>query len=576
MIRYGMILAWLAAGGFGLAQTPAGPVSQAKPAVETNGGAEIADTPEGRKLASLKSLADSMAGMVVEVDKLRAELKQTVSEERKAELNTRIESERAQIRELRANFQNIVGGEEAAQYDEVEQLGKQPTVQGQVQELVQPILAELRNATSRPREMEALRRSLESWRSRMVTAEVVNGRIDPLLHSPVDSRVSDELKLAKRIWAGRLAEAEAQVAALTARIAEKERLTPSLWETISQLFVDFWRSRGLNLLIALVVAMAGFVAVRRGYQWLWRVGPLKRRSRATLMGRLADVTAVSVAVLTAVGGVLLVFYVRGDWLLLTVAAILLLGVAWGSKAALPPYFDQIRLILNLGAVREGERVVYQGIPWKVRSLGMFSKFVNPALEGGVLRLPLSEVMPMVSRHAAPKEPWFPTAEDDWVILSDGTYGKVITQTPEQVVVLKLGGSLKTYPTAEFLAATPENLSTGFRVTAVFGIDYQHLAGATDEVVEVFSRALTTRLIGKHGRELIRSVTVEFASAAASALEYLVQVDCAGGLASRLRQLERMIQSVCVEVCEARGWVIPFTQLTIHQAEPLSIADAKDA
>jgi hypothetical protein len=542
--------------------------------VEATDAAGTADTPAGRKLASLKALADSMAGTVVEVDKLRAELNQTVSEERKAELNARIEGERARIRDLRANFQNIVGGEEAVEYDEVEQLGKQTTVQGQVQELMQPILAELRNVTSRPREMESLRRSLEIWRARLDRAEVVIDRFDALLAVAADARVADELNLAKRLWAGRLAEAQAQVAALTARIAERERLTPSLWETISQMFVDFWRSRGLNLLIALVVAVAGFVAVRKGYHWLWRVGPLKRRSRATLMGRLADVTAVGVAVLTAISGVLLVFYVRGDWLLLTVAAILLLGVAWGSKTALPPYFDQIRLILNLGAVRENERVIYQGIPWKVRSLGMFSTFVNPALEGGELRLPLSEVMPMVSRQAAPKEPWFPTAVDDWVVLGDGTHGKVITQTPEQVVVLKLGGSLKTYPIGEFLARTPENLSTGFRVSSVFGIDYRHLEVAADEVIEIFTRALTARLIGQHGRELVRSVQVEFASAAASALEYLVQVDCAGGLGSRLRQLERTIQRVCAEVCVARGWVIPFTQLTVHQASPPSAADAE--
>ena len=566
-MRHAVIWVWLAAGVPGLAQAPDTPVAPAQAPPTANGGVETPDTPAGKKLASLKSLVDSMAGTVVEVDKLRAELKQTVSEERKAELNARIENERARIRDLRANFQNIVGGEEAAQYEEVELLGKQSTVQQQVQELVQPILGELRNATAQPREMEALRRSLESWRSRMDKAEVVSSRIDTLLASPLDAKVKDELKLAKRTWAGRLADAKGQVDALSVRIAEKERLTPPLWETISRLFVSFWRSRGLNLLIALIVAVAGFVAVRRGYHWLWRVGPLKRRSRATLMGRLADVTAVAVAVLTAVGGVLLVFYVRGDWLLLTVAAILLLGVAWGSKAALPPYFDQIRMILNLGAVREGERVSYRGLPWKVRSLGMFSTFVNPALAGGELRLPLSEVMPLVSHRADPKEPWFPTDEDDWVILADETYGKVIAQTQEQVVVLKLGGSLKTYPTAEFLLQMPENLSTGFRVTSVFGIDYQHLEVATHQVVEAFTRALTTRLISEHGRDLIRSVKVEFASAAASALEFLVQVDCAGGLGSRMRQLERTIQRVCVEVCVAQGWVIPFTQLTVHQAEP---------
>ena len=89
MIRYGMILGWLAVAVFGLVPIPAAP-AQELPAA--NGAAEVADTPEGRKLASLKSLVESMAGTVVEVDKLRAELKQTVSEERKAELNARIEA----------------------------------------------------------------------------------------------------------------------------------------------------------------------------------------------------------------------------------------------------------------------------------------------------------------------------------------------------------------------------------------------------------------------------------------------------------------------------------------------------
>lgn len=567
MMRALWIIGWLVLAVSASAQTPVKPSPKAGNG-QTAPAAEAPDNPEARKLGSLKSLVESLTGALAEVDKLRAELKQTTSEERKSEINARIETERARVRDLRGNFQEIVGGAEAAQYDEVTERGKESTVQEELQELVRPILGELRGATARPREMEELRRGLENWQGRLEKSSVVVERIDEWLKKAEDPKVREELKEAKRIWDGRRGDAKGQVEALTVRIAERERLTPSLWETVSRMFIGFWRSRGLNLLIALMVALAGFVLVRKSYQWLWRVGPLKRRSRATLMGRLADVTAVAAAFLVAICGVLLVFYVRGDWLLLTVAAILLLGAAWGGKAALPPYFDQIRLILNLGAVREGERVVYQGIPWKVKSLGVFSTFSNPALAGGDLRLPVREVLPMISREAEAKEPWFPTDENDWVILSDGTYGKVIGQTPERVVVLKLGGSLKTYPTASFLDERPENLSTGFRVSSVFGIDYAHLPIATDEVIGIFTKALTAALIGEFGRDLVRSVQVEFAKAGTSSLDYLIQVDCAGGLASRLRQIERMIQRECTDVCHAQGWTIPFPQITVHRGDTL--------
>jgi small-conductance mechanosensitive channel len=172
---------------------------------------------------------------------------------------------------------------------------------------------------------------------------------------------------------------------------------------------------------------------------------------------------------------------------------------------------------------------------------------------------------MISRPADPKEPWFPTHKDDWVILSDETYGKVIRQTPEQVTLLKLGGSLKTYPVGEFLGLMPENLSHGFRIQTVFGIDYSHQSIATGEVVEILSRELAARLAHDLGREELRSVKVEFQAASASSLDYAVLSDFSGSLASRYRFLGRKVQQHCVEICNEQGWVIPFAQITVHQA-----------
>lgn len=81
---------------------------------------------------------------------------------------------------------------------------------------------------------------------------------------------------------------------------------------------------------------------------------------------------------------------------------------------------------------------------------------------------MRDLMLLHSRPNGERELWFPTDENDWVILSDGTYGKVVQQTPDYVHLVKLGGSRKIIPTADFLSLHPENISRNFRLTVVFG------------------------------------------------------------------------------------------------------------
>jgi small-conductance mechanosensitive channel len=211
-------------------------------------------------------------------------------------------------------------------------------------------------------------------------------------------------------------------------------------------------------------------------------------------------------------------------------------------------------------------MVFEGIAWRVDRLHFYCEFRNPALAGAVLRLPVRDVMPLYSRPAPPREPWFPTNADDWVKLADGTYGKVIQQSHEQVVVLRLGGSLKTYPTTDFLGQNPENLSRGFRINTTFGIDYLHREISTTDVPVIFQQTIERVLMERVEREHLRSLKVEFARAAPSSLDYAILADFSGEVASRLNLLERLIQKACVDICNEHGWGIPFTQLTVHQAE----------
>jgi hypothetical protein len=56
--------------------------------------------------------------------------------------------------------------------------------------------------------------------------------------------------------------------------------------------------------------------------------------------------------------------------LITLISLFLLGFAWAAKRNIMQFWKEIKLLLNLGAVRENERLIYHGVPWKVISLNL--------------------------------------------------------------------------------------------------------------------------------------------------------------------------------------------------------------
>jgi hypothetical protein len=268
----------------------------------------------------------------------------------------------------------------------------------------------------------------------------------------------------------------------------------------------------------------------------------------------------------ATGALLLALYISGDWVLLGIALIFLFGIVWTAKQGLPLFWEQAKLLLNLSTVRENERVIYNGLPWKVASLNLYTKFHNPALKGGLLRLPLRELMGMQSRPFHKDEPWFPCQENDWVLLADGTFGQVAMQTPEIVQLILLGGSRKTYQTMEFLQQSPNNLSTNFRLNVTFGIDYQHQAISTQEIPDKLQKMLKEALIQKGYDDDLLNLKVEFNEAGASSLDLAILADFSGEVAKDHERLSRLLQRIAVDACNTYGWVIPFTQITLHTAD----------
>ncbi|MFK7849945.1 MAG: hypothetical protein AB8D78_03105 [Akkermansiaceae bacterium] len=521
-------------------------------------------TEKREKLEALRTIALPLAATLGTIENYEAELETASSDYAKEEIRQKIKAEKERLNALRSNFRGIIGGSEEAEFSD--EIPADNTLQKQISELVQPVLSAMREATAEPRELDALRKALETAKARIEKSKTVLERIEKLRELTENERLLSELDSAEEVWNDRLARAKSQEAVSEVQIEEKTKDQRSLWERVSVGFSEFFKSRGMNLFLAIFAGFLGFIGTRKLYSWLRKVSPPHKSNRNSFTTRISDILAMLLAIIVALSGIILVFYTRGDWLLLTLVIIFLLGVAWTGKTAVPPYLNQIKMILNLGSVREGERVIFNDLPWKVSQLGFYTTFTNSRLDGGKLRVPISEVMDLISRPLADREVWFPTEVNDWVKLSDDTYGKTITQTPEQIVVLRLGGSMKTYSTVDFLSLAPENLSHGFRISAIFGIDYAHQEECTGKIPEIFQNSVSRALIGEFGKDSVKSVKVEFASASASSLDYEILADFTGETASKLNAIRRRVQSACVDTCNEQGWIIPFTQITVHQAE----------
>jgi len=121
------------------------------------------------------------------------------------------------------------------------------------------------------------------------------------------------------------------------------------------------------------------------------------------------------------------------------------------------------------------------------------------------------------------------------------------------------------PAAEFAGGTVENLSRGYRCDITFGLDYGDQANITTTMRETMERGVEARWRASKWADSLDSCSVEFENAGASSLDFYVRVDLDGSQAIDLQAQKRALARFCVDICNEEGWVIPFTQLTLHVA-----------
>ena len=325
---------------------------------------------------------------------------------------------------------------------------------------------------------------------------------------------------------------------------------------------EFFRTRGLYLLIAFLAFVAILLAFKLITRFIFSVLPGAQKEQRPFHVRILDIFFQVFSVTSAIFGLIFVLYIAEDWFLLSLTLILFFGMAWTVRQTLPKMWQQVRLVLNMGAIREGERIMYNGVPWKVESLNVFCKLYNPTL-GMHLRIPVENMIGLISRPYHVDEPWLPCKKGDWVAIDGKLFAKVSSLSFDQVELVELGGRRTVYPTSAFLALAPANLSRNFSIRVPFGLSYGLQAEITTTVPQTLKAFLQKKLDENgYGGDCL-SLSVDFLQAGASSLDLVVLADFKGEQAQACKRLERALAKWCVECCNANNWDIPFPQMTVH-------------
>lgn len=515
---------------------------------------------------SLEEIIQSMNNLQRQIKAKERQLRNAKTEAEKTRASEEIEHLHENLEILKNNFGRIAAGIDPSGFEE--ETEEEFKWENEMQELLRPIMQEIKKMTARPRQIEKLRTSITLYEEKLPTVKKAIENIELLITQAEDKKFKNQLKSLKKAWGNREKKISSQLDVARLQLDVLTRDQKPFWESAQTVLKLFFKSRGKNLILSVLAFMSVFLILRLFHRGIYKFSPIHKAEERPFYIRLCDVIYHIFTAIAAIFAMLAVLYIFNDWVVLTLAAFFLIGFIWTARQNLPEYWEEVKLLLNLGSVREGERVFYNGVPWKIASLNLYSELENPALKSNI-RLPLRTLTELISYPYDKDAPWFPCEKNDWVILGDGTRGEVLSQTHEMVQLGLRGGAYKTYLTGDFLGLSPLNLSGLFRLKVTFGIDYKHQATSTREIPEKLGKILEEKLNASEFGDGMTLLRVDFKTAAASSLDFEIIADFKGKAAPLYGRLGREIQRFAVEACNMEGWEIPFTQVTIHNAEPSS-------
>lgn len=513
-------------------------------------------------LYMLNELKISKETLEKELKLKKLAIKKRLSESESDELKENIKNLNNQIDELETKFSKIATGIELTDIQ-----GNSPQVETTLSEdfqlLIKPLIQSAKNGTKGMREKVYLQEEIENYKSILPKATQAYENIKVLLSASKNKELTQELKILEKYWKQQVQLLSSKLNASLHQVTILEKNSVSFSATLRENSKNFFHERGLVLFKGVLGTLMVLTIMRLIYFVLLKIFPIFTKPSRSFSIRFIDLLYKILTITLAIIIPMAIFYIEDDSFLFSIGVLLFIGMLWAFRNLIANLWQQARLFLNIGSVREEERIFFEGLPWKVKNINVFTIIENPTT-GMTLRVPIERLVGLNSRPSHEHEPWFPCKLEDWLILSDGYYGKMTGISLEFIELENLGGGRKTYLVAEFLSLSPLNLSSDMRLVETFGISYKHQKEST----KIIPNLLQTYLLEKFEEEdythgLIK-LLVQFKSAGDSSLNIAIIVNLSGNMAPLYYRIQRDIQRWCVEASTKYNWEIPFPQLTIHQ------------
>ncbi len=511
-------------------------------------------------LSTLITYVELQTQLRKEIKGLKKDFKSAQSELEKADIKALLEKAEKKLQGTSKNLEDI-----AADTDlDLIRINKDTpfNLQRELFSLLEPALKEMKHATSDVRLKSQIREKILYYEQRVPVLKEALRNISTLNRANKNKKIKAELIKMNKAWSKQLVFVESELQAKTLQLDKLESQEKTLAGNTESFLKNFFQRRGWTLIQAFFAIVGVFILSRLIRFILTRTVKGYRAEHRGVQFRIIDIAIRFATFLFILIAPMIIFYLEEDWVLFSLGLLLLIGMAWTLRHAIPRYWGQLELFLNVGPVREGERLMLDGIPWRVKHINMYSILENPVAELSQ-RVDIDDLVDMRSRPLNDGEPWFPCKRGDWVILKDGVRGKIIGISIEMIQLIQRGGAVYTYNMSEFLALSPKNLSKSFRIKETIGISYIHQKESTTSIVEILEQTIKKRAIDEGYEDIVQSIRVEFQHANDSSLDLVVIADFKGSSADIYNRLRRAIQRWSVDACTTNKWEIPFPQLTLH-------------
>ena len=494
-----------------------------------------------------------------ELAELESDLRLSVSEPEKDRLREKISTIEEELKANEENFEGLATGVKVSQdnEDEPENLNFSQNLQL----LLDPLFKALMQSTEGIRVKAEKIEEINKHEATLAQADQALKNLGIWLERDISEGSRVRLTELLEEWQNQRDVISTNLSAAQLQLADLEAKKTSISDRFGNNVKNFFQTRGLYCILGILSFFMVLLISRLIYK-LWSMAPFMQDGKRSFNLRLFALVYKAVSVVLASIAPLMVFYFFEDWVMFSIGLLIAFGVLWSLRNVIPSMWRQGRLLLNIGSVREGERIMYFGLPWRVKSLAIFSELENPENKLR-LRIPIEDFLGLTSKPVQTSESWFPCKRGDFVILSDGFRGKVTAISVEFIDLGDRGGSTKTYPMQEFLDLRPLNISESFRLKESLGISYDHQVESTNRVLGRLKKFIAAKIADEGYEPHAKNLSVEFLKMSDSSLDVTVILDVDGSQAPYYNRLRRAMQRWCVDACTENGWEIPFPQRTVH-------------